>query len=95
MVRVEIRYSINLILLVTFAVSAVSGYILWFILPPGKFSFLGVTRRDWIVVHMWSSLIFTFSLIAHLVINMGWMVKVTKKLFFSKEERGANESICT
>jgi cytochrome b subunit of formate dehydrogenase len=85
LVRVEIKYLVDIIMLIAFILCAVTGFILWFVFPsgsrPGQWTtFLGVAKHDWIIIHDYSSLALTVAIIAHFVINFKWILQVTKKL---------------
>ncbi len=84
MVKVELRYSIDMVSLATFIINAVSGYILWFILPSGSFRFLGISRLDWKTIHDYSGLVFTVAIIAHFIVNIKWIIQMTKKIFMKQ-----------
>jgi hypothetical protein len=87
MIRPEIRYLIDIVSLVTFIINAFSGYILWFVLPPGTFRFLGVDRYDWRIIHDHSSLVFTAAIVLHFVINSNWIIRMTKRIFKPRKSR--------
>jgi len=88
MVKAETRYWVDLISLLTFIVNAISGYILWLVLPRGgggwrgggERIFLGLIRNNWIAIYDWSSLIFTIAITIHFMINFTWVVQMTKKI---------------
>ena len=84
MVKAELRYLVDMASLTTFIINAISGYILWFILPPGGFRFLGIDRFDWKTIHDYSGLIFTIAIIIHFIVNIKWIIQMTKKIFMKQ-----------
>ena len=69
---------------------AVSGFILWLVLPRGggyrggrglttEASFLW-TRETWITLHDWVGVALVVVVLLHLVLHWHWIVYMTKKL---------------
>lgn len=90
MVRVEIRYLVDMCMLVVFILCAMTGFVLWYAFPSGSGGgpgngqgavFLGVLKHDWILLHDASSLALTGTILIHTVINLPWILHMTKKLF--------------
>ena len=84
MVRAETRYFVDIAMLFVFIICAVTGFILWYAFPSGSGGgqwsiFLGLAKHDWIKIHDYSSLVLTATIIIHLVINLKWMTRITKK----------------
>ena len=82
MVKLEIRYFIDIFMLIIFIICAITGFVLWFALPSGSggrgfsegLSFLGVARHSWTTIHDYSSILFTLSISLHFVINFSWII---------------------
>jgi len=76
------KYYLDIVMFVSFLVSALSGLVLFFILPKGtgsdSFIFL---RYEWIEIHNWSSFALIFIVLIHLIFNFGWIKAMTKNLF--------------
>jgi len=69
-----VNYWIDILLLVSFLVSAVSGVVLK----------IGTNRVAWVQGHTISSFIMVFLVLIHLVLHFEWLVVMTKSLFKSK-----------
>ncbi len=54
---------------VDFLIVALSGLVLWKILPRGTQNIFIFPRGQWFPIHIWTSVIFTFILLIHLVLN--------------------------
>ena len=85
MVRPEIRYLVDIFMLIIFIVCAVTGFILWSFFPSfsgtGLFvRFLGADKRFWITIHDYSSAILVVVIVIHFVINFNWIIQITKKI---------------
>ena len=79
----KLKYIVDMFMFLVFLIVALSGFILWLILPKGSGNslFLILTRNEWIFVHNWSSVIFILLLLIHLILNWNWIILVTKSLF--------------
>jgi hypothetical protein len=64
----------SVVALLSFAVLAVSGFVLW-MAPPGRianwgnWSVLGLDKSEWAGLHIWFALVFATTAIVHLVFN--------------------------
>ena len=74
--------ALNLVVAVSFVLSAVSGVYFFFV--PGErwavdpmFLF---SRTTWDLVHTWSSVLLIVAVLVHLAIHWMWVTKVTKKM---------------
>ena len=85
MVRTEIRYVVDMTMLIVFIISAITGFVLWYEFPSGsgrgQSMFLSLSKHDWIRIHDYSNVILTAMIIIHFVINVNWIIKTTKNLF--------------
>jgi hypothetical protein len=69
-----------------FLAMLLTGYILWFALPPETnktFSLWGLTRHQWGAVHAWMSLGLIAIILVHLGLHWSWIVNVISKQFRS------------
>jgi cytochrome b subunit of formate dehydrogenase len=85
MVRMETRYLVDVTMLTAFLICAVTGFILWYAFPSGSGGgqwnvFLGVAKHDWTTIHDYSSLVLTVTILIHFMINLNWLIQVTKKI---------------
>ncbi len=91
MKRVRLNYWIDILLLVSFIISAISGFVLKFVFvsaQPGvgrSVLFFGTNKMTWLPWHSVSSIIMTFLVLVHLVLHFNWLVVMTKSMF-NKEE---------
>jgi hypothetical protein len=67
-------------------IEAVSGFILWFVLPSGtgrrglEAVALGITRHTWIDIHDWVAVALTVAVIIHLVLHWRWVVRMSRQI---------------
>jgi hypothetical protein len=80
--KAKLNYWADVIIGVSFVLSAVSGLI--FLLPVGSTSalssgVLGISYSAWDSLHTWSSLTMIGGILAHLVLHWKWIVGMTRK----------------
>jgi hypothetical protein len=77
---------------IAFAATAVTGVLLWLVLPEGKGSsyaiFLGITKSSWITVHDWAGVLMLTGILTHLVMHWEWIRCVSSR-FLRKTSRQA------
>ena len=64
-----------------FVVLAMTGVIMYFILPPGSgrgMTIWGWDRHDWGDIHFWAAVSFFGLLVVHLILHWKWIVSVLK-----------------
>ena len=72
---------IDIMAYVAFVVLAMTGVIMYFILPPGSgrsLSIWGLGRHDWGDIHFWAAVSFFGILILHLILHWKWIVSVLR-----------------
>ncbi|MCK4781405.1 DUF4405 domain-containing protein [Candidatus Parcubacteria bacterium] len=85
----KLNLIINIISFFVFLFSAFSGLILWKIFPSGSGFrggrgitedniFLGLFRREWSDIHIYTSLIFAALVIIHLILHWSWIKNIPK-----------------
>jgi len=72
--RMRFNYWIDILLLISFVVSAVSGFVLK----------IGTDKVAWMQWHTISSFVMVFLVLVHLVLHFKWLSVMTKSLFKSK-----------
>jgi len=87
-----IDYIVDVLMGLSFLVTAMTGVIIFFFLPggvprSGYQTFLGIIKQDWTSAHNWSGLIMIFLVLVHLVLHWRWILCMTKSLFASKKSR--------
>jgi hypothetical protein len=93
MSKAKLNYVIDVIIGLSFVVSALSGAILFF--APSGFqggrnpyylqTVLFLSTHTWDTLHTWSSMAMIAGVGAHLVLHWEWMVCMTKKTFSPKQ----------
>ncbi|MEM2024702.1 MAG: DUF4405 domain-containing protein [Desulfurococcaceae archaeon] len=86
--KVRTCYANFILLLITGALTYLSGFALWLALPRGQghggFSadgaFLGLGRSSWENIHVVMGLLFLVLTVVHLALNWAWIKGVTKCL---------------
>ena len=83
--KVKRNYWIDILMFISIAITAVTGIVLFIILPSGKRSgwetFLGITKAIWVDVHTWAGLIFIALVLIHLILHWKWILAMTKNFF--------------
>jgi hypothetical protein len=88
----KIDYFVDMIALVSFLVTAITGLVIMIFLPPsegrgGVHNYLfGYGRHDWGAIHDLAGVIMIIAVLIHLVLHWRWIVNMTKGLF-KKEEK--------
>jgi len=92
MKRSKLNAIINILSLVLFLISLISGLVLWQILPGGEGSvfrggfgsrgrtFINITRDEWLDLHNYSSILFTFSVTIQCLLHWSWFKSIRKIL---------------
>lgn len=79
--KTKVNYWVDLVIMLAFILSAVSGIV--FLFPMNGSTALGITYQLWNQIHTWGSLLMIGGVLAHLVLHWKWIVAMTKKTFFS------------
>jgi len=80
------KFIVDILMFLDFVVVAVSGFILWFILPRGNqkiFKSFIFLREEWIFIHDWASVLLIIFLLAHFFLNWNW-IRAMFRNYFSK-----------
>ncbi|MDF1582423.1 MAG: DUF4405 domain-containing protein [Methyloprofundus sp.] len=79
--RVSVNFIIDAIALIGFVFLAVTGVLMYYILPPGSGAYMslwGLNRHDWGELHFCVSLLFFAVLSVHLVLHWRWIICALK-----------------
>ena len=91
MERERLNYWIDIGLLVSFLIVAVTGLVMFFAFvsaSPGVgrgVTFLGTGKAAWIPWHNYAGLVMIALVFVHLVLHFGWLTAMTKSLFRKEE----------
>lgn len=69
--------------LFAFLITLFSGVVLWLkniFIPRGHSVFLGLVKHEWINLHIYLGLFFSFIVLIHLILKFRWIIAVTKNL---------------
>lgn len=75
MKRITVNAIIDIVCLITFIPSLITGLVLYFFLPSGGgkggswVTWMGITRHDWVLYHDITSFVFAALLILHLLLH--------------------------
>lgn len=90
----KLNISINILMLIFFLVSLISGIIIWKVLPLGENivwrDFLGLNRLEWREVHTYSSIIFSMLIFGHLILHYNWFKGLKNKISEKNPNSGKN-----
>lgn len=85
MSRAEINYLAGLALFVAGSIEAISGFVLWLILPRGSGG--GATfifnRHMWLGLHDWLAIALVAIIVVHLALHWKWIITMTKRVFLN------------
>ena len=84
----KIKFLVDILMFVSFLVVAVSGFILWLVLPRGSGrdgSVFILLREEWLFLHDWLSVFLVLFILVHLVLNWAW-IKSMFKINFGKKK---------
>jgi hypothetical protein len=79
---------------VNFFIEAVSGFVVWFILPYSPRPIVPAPlflfdRRTWIIMHQWGAIAITAMVVLHVVLHWNWIVKMAKSLVKAAKDNRA------
>jgi preprotein translocase subunit SecY len=80
--RGRMNLILNVIVAISFAVTAVSGVYFLFV-PGGRWAadpMILFSRPTWDLIHTWAGILLTTAAIIHFVIHWKWVTKVTRKM---------------
>jgi len=86
--KVTQNYILVALLFLGSLVEAVSGFVLWFVLPHvgggGRFrgaerEFWGVSREMWVDMHDWAAVALIVIVVVHIIMHWPWIVRMTKR----------------
>ncbi len=91
MSKARLNFWIDTLLLLALLGEAVSGFVLWLVLPAGG-GFRGgrgldtirsfiFTRHTWLAVHDWLAVLLVVGIVIHLALHWKWIVCMAKGLF--------------
>lgn len=90
--KTKIKYLTDLITLISFLITAITGVIIFLFLPPGEGrrgehnTLLGFGRHDWGAVHDWAGIIMIIFALIHVVMYWKMFICMTKNFFKKSEE---------
>ena len=85
----KINYFVDLLMLISFIINAITGLIIFFFLTlgvrkGGYQEFLGIIKQNWVDVHNWSGFLLIIFVAIHLILHWNWIVCMTKSLIQKK-----------
>jgi cytochrome b subunit of formate dehydrogenase len=88
MVNARINYIVDILIAISFLVTAITGLIVFFfssgVRQGGFQTFFGIIKGMWLVIHNWSGVIFIILVILHFVLHWNWVMSMTKNIFSKK-----------
>jgi len=83
--KTRFNFWLDITILTAFLVTAISGLLLWLVLPHGpgtKFViFIGLTRQTWIDIHDWAGLAVLIGAGTHIALHWKWISCVADRFF--------------
>lgn len=92
MEKVRINYIVDLLLALSFVVTAVTALVIFLFLPEGVRQgryqeFLGIAKFAWSNLHTVAGLAMVALSFLHLILHWRWMLSMTKSLFRAKAKK--------
>jgi len=83
MEKAKINYLVDVVMLLAFLITAVSGLVMFFFLPEGirqggYQTFFSVQKHSWIELHNFFGIAFLISTIVHFLLHWDWVTCMTK-----------------
>jgi len=87
--KVKINYFIDILLVISFIVVAITSLILFFFLPSGVrqagyHTFLGMTKHTWSEIHSISGFSMLALSLVHIILHFKWLTTMSKTTFKKK-----------
>jgi hypothetical protein len=83
------NYVLFVIMLLLGLVQAISGFLLWLVIPGGHRGFVRIgqlanitvlwSRYTWIEIHDWTAVALVVMVIIHIILHWKWIIYMTKK----------------
>ncbi|MEM2226169.1 MAG: DUF4405 domain-containing protein [Candidatus Bathyarchaeia archaeon] len=93
MEKSKINYIVDVLMVLSFFVVAVTGLVLFLFLN-GRGRFFGSIRHAYVSIHNWSGMIFIILVIIHLILHWDWIVCMTKNVFIKKGSNKIQHNKC-
>jgi len=82
------NYWIDLLMVLSFFINAISGIIIWLLYSPGgharSVKFLWVYKYQWKIIHIWSGFLLIIFVLIHILLHKKWIMQMTKNIFLKK-----------
>ncbi|SFM17407.1 DUF4405 domain-containing protein [Methanolobus profundi] len=83
--RTKLNYSIDLVLIILFLIVAITGAVMYFMMPSGVprgryQEYIGITKATWTLIHNRSAFLMILFTGIHLALHKKWMCCVTKNV---------------
>jgi len=90
--KLKLNYVVDLLMLISFLVTGISGIIASVFVPggfpqAGKQLFLGISRRVWMDMHGIAGYMVIILVFVHLILHWNWIHQVTKIMFKSNQNK--------
>jgi cytochrome b subunit of formate dehydrogenase len=93
--KIKTKYAVDLITLISFVITAITGLAIKFFMPSGvrqagQQIFLGITRHSWVEIHNWAGIIMIIFALIHVTLYWNIFACMTRNFFKKNEECGIN-----
>ncbi|MCD4666551.1 DUF4405 domain-containing protein [archaeon] len=75
--KAKLHYIIDVILLLVFIITALTGLIMFFFLTGG-------IKHSWSIIHKWAGIIMVLIALIHIILHWKWLTNITKNSFSNK-----------
>lgn len=87
----RINYIVDVLMAISFAITAITGLVIFFFLPSGVQrggyqEFLGIAKIFWSQIHDYAGIILILAGIIHILLHWQWIIVMTREIF-TKQKR--------
>ncbi|MFZ5364978.1 MAG: DUF4405 domain-containing protein [Patescibacteria group bacterium] len=89
MAKPKINYAVDILMTISFILTAATGIIIFFFLPGGirqggHQEIGGVSRHSLADLHNWAGMLMIILILIHFILHWTWLISMTKNLFKKK-----------
>jgi len=84
--KLKLNYIVDVLMAVSFAITALTGLLMFIYFPSGVSrggyqEFLGIIKHNWSAIHNLTGISMIFLVLIHLILHFKWLVNMTKIIF--------------
>jgi NADH:ubiquinone oxidoreductase subunit 5 (subunit L)/multisubunit Na+/H+ antiporter MnhA subunit len=96
--QLKVKYIVDVLMGISFLITAITGLIIFIFLPggvprSGYQSFFGIIKNIWAEWHNYVGILMILLVLVHLILNLNWIICMTKSFFKKKEKPVCNKPL--